>query len=263
MTSSSSVVSHSAMGAIDSVLLIDGDNDPHFPADFEVGEHTLVRVFLRMSATIPRALEKRLSAAANCVAVVATRTAGNAADFVMALHAGILHATLPMHLPFTLVTNDQGLSVIAQEFQRLGRQTTLWTSHVKPRRGAGVAEGAAPRVAAAGRRRGGRSRSRRRSTLKDAEGATPALHSASQGLRETSSSLDGLAAASYVQHLSRIKDPPSRVKSLLSDIANRTKPAGCDPKAVLELLVGAGVVTIDSLGKVKRGAQKAPPADRP
>lgn len=254
MTLGSHVAAPAALGAIDSVLLIDGDNDPHFPADFELGERTLVRVFLRMSATMPRALERRLSAPANCVAVVATKTAGNAADFVMALHAGILHATLPMHLPFTIVTNDQGLSVIAQEFQRLGRQTTLWTSHAKPRRGSSAAE-ASPRVAARGSRRGGRGRSRRSSSGGGREAAVGAPSSLAQAPERTAHSpLDGRAAASYAQHLSRIKDPPSRLKSLLSDIANRTKPAGCDPKAVLGLLVDAGVVTIDSAGRVKRGA---------
>ena len=250
MTPASSPILPAPMGAIDSVLLIDGDNDPHLPPEYEVGERTLVRVFLRMSATIPKALERRLAAPPNCVAVVATKTGGNAADFVMALHAGILHATLPMHLPFTIVTNDQGLAVIAQEFQRLGRQTTLWTSHTKPRRGT-AADAPSSRAPSGGRRRGGRSRSRRRSSAKDVEAPIPA--SAPRAPEGTSSALDGVAAASYVRHLSRIKDPPSRLKSLLSDIANRTKPAGCDPKAVLELLIGAGVVTIDSAGRVKRG----------
>ncbi|MDE2291875.1 MAG: hypothetical protein KGL53_07315, partial [Elusimicrobia bacterium] len=129
-------------GAIDSVLLIDGDNDPHFPPGYEVDENTLVRVFLRQNAETPRTLTRRLAAVPNCVTVNATRTAGNAADFVMALHAGILHATLPMHIPFTIVTNDKGLSVIAQEFQRVGRQTVLWTSHAEAEP---EAEGPAPR----------------------------------------------------------------------------------------------------------------------
>ncbi|MBI5596306.1 MAG: hypothetical protein HY928_09495, partial [Elusimicrobia bacterium] len=138
-------------GPIDSVLLIDGDNDPHFPTGYEATERTLVRVFLRQSAETPRALAKRLTGIPNCVSVAATKTAGNAADFVMALHAGILHATLPMHIPFTIVTNDKGLSVIAQEFLRVGRQTVLWTSHAE---NGPAAEAAAPR-ASSGRGRGG------------------------------------------------------------------------------------------------------------
>ncbi|MBI4347736.1 MAG: hypothetical protein HY553_12840 [Elusimicrobia bacterium] len=247
MNSESKVVESAGTGSIDSVLLIDGDNDPHFPADFEVGERTLVRVFLRMSATIPRTLEKRLGAPANCVAVVATKTGGNAADFVMAVHAGILHATLPMHLPFTIVTNDQGLSVIAQEFQRLGRQTTLWTSHAKRGRAAADSGTAAPRAASHGRRRGGRGRGRGKAAAPPPAPVAAAPSGAGDG------ALEGRAAASYAQHLARIKDPPSRLKSLLSDIAARSKPAGSDPKAVLDLLVGAGIVTIDSAGRVKRG----------
>jgi hypothetical protein len=243
-----------AAGMIDAVLLIDGDNDPHFPPDFEVGERTLVRVFLRMSATMPKVLERRLAAAANCVSVVATKTAGNAADFVMALHAGILHATLPMQLPFTIVTNDQGLAVIAQEFQRLGRQTTLWTSHAKARRGA--VEGSHAR-AASGRRRGSRSRGRRPSA-KTASAPLPIERAEPVAGPTAPGSLEGQAAASYLPHLNRIKNPPSRLKSLLSDIANRARPAGCDPRAVLRLLLDAGVVVIDSAGRVKRGAHPAP-----
>ena len=235
-------------GPIDSVLLIDGDNDPHFPPGYEVGERTLVRVFLRQNAETPRTLTRRLAGIPNCVSVTATKTAGNAADFVMALHAGILHATLPMHIPFTIVTNDKGLSVIAQEFQRVGRQTVLWTSHAE---NGPAAEAAAPR-AASGRGRGrGRGRRSRKAAPAAARPAppppAPAAHS------PEADALNGQAAAAYAQRLSKTKDPPSRLKSLLRDIASRVKPAGCDPQAVVDLLVGAGIVSIDANGRVTRG----------
>ena len=41
---------------VDSVLLIDGDNDPHVPPDVRPTRHTLVRVFLRPGAKMPRTL---------------------------------------------------------------------------------------------------------------------------------------------------------------------------------------------------------------
>ena len=255
--------------AWDSILLIDGDNDPHFPPDFEITERTLVRVFLREGAKAPRALERRLAGIPNCVTVFATKTAANAADFVMALHAGVLHATLPMHLPFTIVTNDKGLSVIAQEFQRVGRQTTLWTSHPE-RRGAAAhrpADGAAP-ARASRRRRGGRSGRSRRSASSSAPQAAPApesspieapapeeaLAAASQAAQDASTDLlVAHAAASYAARLSRIKDAPSRLKSLLSDIANRTQLGGVDAQNVVDELVRIGAVVIDEKGRVHRG----------
>ena len=114
---------------VDSVLLIDGDNDPHLPPDFPITDRTLVRVFLRPLAAMPRPLERRLGRLPMCVSVVSPKGGANSADFVMSLHAGVLHATLPLAIPFTLVSNDKSLGAMAQELQRIGRRAELWTSH--------------------------------------------------------------------------------------------------------------------------------------
>ena len=113
----------------DSVLLIDGDNDPHVPPDVHPTRFTLVRVFLRPGAQMPRTLEKKLSHLPHCATVVSPKGGANAADFVMSLHAGMLHATLPHHVPFLMVTNDATLAAMTAELQRLGRIATIWTSH--------------------------------------------------------------------------------------------------------------------------------------
>ncbi len=114
---------------VDSVMLIDGDNDPHVPPDVHPTRHTLVRVFLRPGAKMPRTLEKKLSHLPHCTTVVSPRGGANAADFVMSLHAGMLHAILPQHIHFLMVTNDATLQAMAAELQRLGRVATIWTSH--------------------------------------------------------------------------------------------------------------------------------------
>ena len=230
-----SVEPRAAAGPIDSVLLIDGDNDPHFPPDFEITDRTLVRVFVRLGAKMPRGLEKRLGTLPMCVTVISPKTGSNAADFVMALHAGVLHATLPMQLPFTIVTNDKSLAVTVQELQRVGRQASLWTSHpeksVRKSGPARTAEKARGEVAVRGRsRRGGRGRAR----------VTP------------SPAAVEVVAAAYAARLARIKDPPSRLSTLTNDIANRTGNAGYDPKIVIEELKRLGVVTIDANGRVHR-----------
>ncbi|MBI3564559.1 MAG: hypothetical protein HY079_05110 [Elusimicrobia bacterium] len=145
---------------IDSVLLIDGDNDPHVPTDVKPTRSMLVRVFLRPGAKMPRTLEKKLSHLPHCATVVSPRGGANAADFVMSLHAGMLHAILPQHIPFLMVTNDATLQAMAAELQRLGRVATIWTSHPDA---AAMAEEAASDEAEEPRRarsRGGRSRSR-------------------------------------------------------------------------------------------------------
>lgn len=250
---------------IDAVLLIDGDNDPHFPPGFTITDRTLVRVFLRMGAKMSRALERKLGALPNCITVTSPQTSSNAADFCMALHAGILHATLPMSLPFTIVTNDKALGVTVQELQRVGRQTTAWTSHPE-RRGGGRGRAKAahaektegeekPAVSrSAGRRRGGR-RGGGRGRAKPApvlEISTPA---ASAGAALAAAAGDQFelaeAASAYAARLARVKDPPSRLKALINDIANRAAPAGVDPLAVVEELKRIGVVTVDASGRVK------------
>lgn len=149
---------------VESVLLIDGDNDPHVPTDVKPTRHMLVRVFLRPGAKMPRTLEKKLAHLPHCATVVSPRGGANAADFVMSLHAGMLHAILPQHIPFLMVTNDATLQAMAAELQRLGRVATIWTSHpdadMIAAEAAASAEDEEPRRA---RSRGGRSRSGGRS----------------------------------------------------------------------------------------------------
>src|SRR5262245_20079271 len=94
-------------GPIDSVLLIDGDNDPHLPPDFPITDRTLIRVFLRQAAKMPRGLERRVAHFPMCVPVSVEKGGANAADFAMSLHSGMLHAVLPFHVQFTMVTNDK------------------------------------------------------------------------------------------------------------------------------------------------------------
>lgn len=229
---------------VDSVLLIDGDNDPHMPPGYELSARALVRVFLRRGADIPKALARKLSGVPNCTSVPAPRTTGNAADFVMALHAGVLHATIPMNIPFLIVTNDKGLAVIVEEFQRVGRQAALWTSH----EAAEDAPAPASRRGAARRGRRGRGKAAAKAAEPPAEKAPEAAPAA-----PADDAVNGQAAADYARRLMQAKDPPSRLKSLLRDIQNRAKPKGCDPKAVVDLLVGAGVVSVDGQGRVTRG----------
>jgi hypothetical protein len=267
-------------GFVDNVLLIDGDNDPHLPPDFPISERSLVRVFLRLGAKIPRGLERRLGDLPYLVTVVTTEPGANAADFVMSHHAGILHATLPMHLPFVLVTNDKALSAIAQELQRLGRQASLWTSHEgkTTRRGrastAAASDGAEPsgssrggRSRRGGRRRGGRGRERDRGGKTAAtrvtettpaawESAEPIDLGAKAGPVEASitpAEADpklSEVASSYAARLARIKDPPSRVKTLINDIANRTKASGVPPESIIEELKRSHGVAVDAQGRV-------------
>ena len=91
--------------------------------------HTLVRVFLRPGALLPRNLEKPLARLPNFCTVTSPKGGANAADFVMSLHAGMMHAVLPASVPFLMVTNDATLTAMAAELQRLGRVATVWTSH--------------------------------------------------------------------------------------------------------------------------------------
>lgn len=253
---------------IDAVLLIDGDNDPHFPPGFVVTERTLVRVFLRLGAKMSRGLERKLGTLPNCIIVTSPQTSSNAADFCMALHAGILHATLPMSLPFTIVTNDKALGVTVQELQRVGRQTCAWTSHPERRGGARTRKPAAEKpepgekttatpAAARGvsRRRGGRRGGRGRAKPAAAAAAALPIPAAAAGaaLAEAAGDQFELAeiASAYAARLARVKDPPSRLKTLINDIANRAARAGVDPLVVVEELKRSGVVSVDASGRVK------------
>jgi hypothetical protein len=146
---------------IEHVLLIDGDNDPHVPTDVKPTRHWLVRVFLRPGAKMPRTLEKKLGHLPHCATVVSPKGGANAADFVMSLHAGMLHAVLPQHIPFLMVTNDATLQAMAAELQRLGRIASLWTSHPDAAQMSQAAQDEndeEPRPRSRSRSRGGRSR---------------------------------------------------------------------------------------------------------
>jgi len=224
---------------VDSVLLIDGDNDPHLPPDFPITPRTLVRVFVRVGAKTPRGLERRLGELPLSVTVSSPKPGANAEDFVMSLHAGILHATLPMHIPFTLVTHDKSLAVMAQELQRVGRRAELWTSH--PERGARRPPAAAVRKPA--------SRGRRAPSRPVPSSATPAAPVAVSAAPPSGRGLPQIAAA-YAARLSRIKDPPSRLKTLLNDIKNRAGTSGFSPEAILEELKSAQTLTVDANGRV-------------
>ena len=247
----------------DSVLLIDGDNDPHLPPDFTITANTLVRVFLRPGAKMPRPLERRLEGLPLCITVVSPKGGANAADFVMSMHTGILHSTLPLHLPFTIVTHDKSLAVMVEELQRVGRQAVLWTSHP---------ERSAPRARAAS---SGRAPSRRRrSSPRPAPVAAPAPPPPSAALAaepaaaplagapQTSGSLVSVAAA-YAHRLGRIKDPPSRLKTLLNDITHRTGNSGLPAEAILEELKRSHGVTVDAAGHVLHPGPAAAPAEAP
>lgn len=222
-------------GPADAVLLIDGDNDPHVPPDFRITPWTIIRVFLRPGVKMPASLERRVGSSPLCVSVSSPKGGANAADFVMSLHAGILHATLPMQIPFTLVTADASLAVMAQELQRLGRQAALWTSHVatSPR---------PPRRKPAGQ---ARPAPRRRAAPQQA--AQQPAQQPAQTISLTS------VAGAYAARLSRMKDPPSRLKALLNDIKNRAGAGGFPPESILEALKQSHGLMVDENGKVQRG----------
>ncbi|MBI2387504.1 MAG: hypothetical protein HYV14_16060 [Elusimicrobia bacterium] len=270
---------------IENVLLIDGDNDPHVPPDARVTRHTLVRVFLRPGALLPRNLEKPLARLPNFCTVTSPKGGANAADFVMSLHAGMLHAVLPQHVPFLMVTNDATLTAMTAELQRLGRMATVWTSHrdmeaeLKEIEGTGTYESAGTTKAKNNRRRGGRSRGGR--------AAAPARGGRSRGGRGRSSSRStppeaalapapvvlppdtgeprkaggktlSEAAWTYASRLQRIKDVPSRVKTLLNDIKNRAGSHGFSPEEILEELKRHHGVKVDAQGRVQ--VEKVKPA---
>ncbi len=264
---------------IENVLLIDGDNDPHVPPDARVTRHTLVRVFLRPGALLPRNLEKPLARLPNFCTVTSPKGGANAADFVMSLHAGMLHAVLPQNVPFLMVTNDATLTAMTAELQRLGRMATVWTSHPDAetmseeatgryesagtkaarnnrsrggRSRAGRARAAAPAVAPSSRRsRGGRGRSASRA-------AAPPPLPVSDAPRKTGGKTLSEAAWTYASRLQRIKDVPSRVKTLLNDIKNRAGSHGFTPEEILEELKRHHGVKVGGTGRVQ--VEKVKPA---
>ena len=259
---------------VDSVLLIDGDNDPHVPPDAHVTRHTLVRVFLRPGAKLPRNLEKALGRLPHLATVVSPKGGANAADFVMSLHAGMLHAILPQHVPFLMVTNDATLSAMAAELQRLGRLATIWTSHPDA---AGLTLGTAvegeeeekpARRSRGGRSRGGRGRSRggsgrarggraarsdsrSESRAESRAAAEPPPPPAPDVPRKEGGKTLSEAAWTYASRLQRIKDVPSRVKTLLNDIKNRAGSHGFTPEEILEELKRHHGVRVDGQGRVQ------------
>ncbi len=243
-------------GLVDSVLLIDADNDPHLPSDFPLSTATLVRVFLRPKAALPRTLQKRIADLPLCATISAPQGGKNAADFVMSMHAGLLHASLPMHIPFSIVTNDKALSAIVQELQRVGRVATLWTSHPdrqEQAQSSSIRRSSSPRPTRS--RRGGRGRGRSAKivpapTMAEPQSAgvkpatIPAPPSPSRSLADVT--------ATYERMLSRAKNPPSRLKALLNDISNRTINFGYPADAILEELKRSHGLSIDERGHVSR-----------
>ena len=284
---------------IENVLLIDGDNDPHVPPDARVTRSTLVRVFLRPGALLPRNLEKPLAGLPNFCTVTSPKGGANAADFVMSLHAGMLHAVLPQSIPFLMVTNDATLAAMTAELQRLGRVATIWTSHpdaavmseeatgryesagTKPARnnrgrggrsrgggrsraGSSRAASVAPAAPAAAaptsrRSRGGRGRTSSRAARPEAALAPVILPPDSGEPRKTGGKTLSEAAWTYSARLQRIKDAPSRVKTLLNDIKNRAGSHGFSPEEILEELKRHHGVKVDAQGRVQ--VEKVKPAE--
>jgi len=250
---------------IDSVLLIDGDNDPHVPPDVRPTRNTLVRVFLRPGAKMPRTLEKKLGHLPHCATVVSPRGGANAADFVMSLHAGMLHATLPHHISFLMVTNDATLSAMAAELQRLGRVASLWTSHPDPEaisREAREEAADEPRPRSRSRSRGGRGRARAPRERRTRSGSSSSSRSSvppppppppppPDVPRKAGGKTITEVAWTYAARLQRIKDVPSRVKPLLNDIKNRAGSHGFSPEEVLEELKRNHGVRVDAQGRVQ------------
>jgi hypothetical protein len=272
---------------VDSVLLIDGDNDPHVPPDVHPTRHTLVRVFLRPGAKMPRTLDKKLSPLPHCTTVVSPRGGANAADFVMSLHAGMLHAILPQHVHFLMVTNDATLQAMAAELQRLGRVATIWTSHPDAARMSAEMRGESEESfedvgvkparsrSRGGRSRGGRSSSRRggsgggsgrsRAPSRSSAERAPAPSAPAAPIPDEPRKPGGKTltevAWTYAARLQRIKDVPSRLKTLLNDIKNRAGSQGFTPEEVLEELKRNHGVKVDSQGRVQFARVK--PADAP
>ena len=67
------------------------------------------------------------------------------------------------------------------------------------------------------------------------------------------------AAWTYASRLQRIKDVPSRVKTLLNDIKNRAGSHGFSPEEILEELKRHHGVKVDVQGRVQ--VEKVKPAE--
>jgi hypothetical protein len=171
-----------------------------------------------------------------------------------------------------MVTNDATLQAMAAELQRLGRVATIWTSHPDAAgmsaeaRDAGeeTFEEPKPRSRSrGGRSRGGRSRSGGRSSGRSRSGSSssraaaepspkPAAPAApvSDEPRKPGGKTLSEVAWTYAARLQRIKDVPSRLKTLLNDIKNRAGSQGFNPEEVLEELKRHHGVKVDSQGRV-------------
>jgi hypothetical protein len=187
----------------------------------------------------------------------------------------MLHAILPQHIHFLMVTNDATLQAMAAELQRLGRVATIWTSHpdamgmsLEARSESGESfEEPKPRS----RSRGGRSRGGRSSSRRGGSGRGRASSSRSQPSAPRAAAEPSPAPApapvsdeprkpggktlsevawTYAARLQRIKDVPSRLKTLLNDIKNRAGSQGFNPEEVLEELKRHHGVKVDGQGRV-------------
>jgi hypothetical protein len=102
-------------------------------------------------------------------------------------------------------------------------------------------------------RRGGRSRSSQSSSRASAEPApaprAPAAPVSDEPRKPGGKTLSEVAWT-YAARLQRIKDVPSRLKTLLNDIKNRAGSQGFNPEEVLEELKRHHGVKVDSTGHV-------------
>ncbi len=242
--------------------------------------HTLVRVFLRPGAKMPRTLEKNISHLPHCTTVVSPRGGANAADFVMSLHARGDAARDPaaQHIHFLMVTNDATLQAMAAELQRLGRVASIWTSHpdaeqmsVEARSEETFEEPKAARSRSrGGRSRGGRSSSRRggsgrsRTSSSSSSRAEPASRAAAEPSpaapvpapvadepRKPGGKTLSEVAWTYAARLQRIKGRPVALEDAPQRrIKNRAGSQGFNPEEVLEELKRHHGVKVDSSGRV-------------
>ena len=129
-------------------------------------------------------------------------------------------------------------------------------------RGGSRTRAAAPAAAPAARRsRGGRGRTSSRAKPPEAASAAPApilLPPDSGEPRKAGGKTLSEAAWTYSARLQRIKDAPSRVKTLLNDIKNRAGSHGFSPEEILEELKRHHGVKVDAQGRVQ--VEKVKPA---
>jgi hypothetical protein len=162
-----------------------------------------------------------------------------------------------------MVTNDATLQAMAAELQRLGRVATLWTSHPdaaamsEEARAENIEEPKSSSRRRGGRsrggrtsRRGGRSRSSSSSRAAESAPAAPAPAPVSDEPRKPGGKTLSEVAWTYASRLLRIKDVPSRLKTLLNDIKNRAGSQGFQPEEILEELKRHHGVKVDGSGRV-------------